>query len=160
VTATDMTRKRLAGIAPEERAPPSCYEDEFSRRTYREVARTAARAVAEHGGAIVDGTFRRLTDRAAFRGELEASCDAPVVFIECRAPRELLEARVARRTATPGISDAGQALVGEHQEEFAALDEISARNHAVLRSDRTARSVVDAVEAWLDTRMTGQEVGR
>lgn len=159
VAATDATRKMLAGIAPDERAAQDCYDDEFSRRTYREVARTAAKAVVEHGGAIVDGTFRRLADRDGFRGGLEASCGAPVVFIECRAPREVLEARVGRRAATPGPSDAGRTLVAEHQEQFAALDEVAAADHAVLRSDRTVRAAVDAVEAWLDNRMAGQEDG-
>ncbi len=156
--STDATRKALAGLAPDERAPAACYEESFSVRTYGELGRRAAAAVTEHGGVIADGTFRRRDDRDAFRAELEAAHDVETVFVECVAPREVLECRVARRgAAARDASDAREALVADQQARFAALDEVAARDHMTLRSDRPAASAADAVEAWLDWRTGGEQ---
>ena len=65
--SSDVTRKRLVGLVATQRAPSGAYGWQFNARTYGELARRAAKAVAAHGGAIVDATFRHLADREAFR---------------------------------------------------------------------------------------------
>ena len=61
--SSDVVRKELAGLSPSERAPEREYSEEASLRTYAELG---ARAAAAGDGAIIDATFRRRSDRAAF----------------------------------------------------------------------------------------------
>ena len=44
--SSDVTRKRLAGLRPRQRAGSEIYTDEFNRRTYAELGRRAARETA------------------------------------------------------------------------------------------------------------------
>lgn len=150
---SDPTRKRLAGLAPGERAAPEHYGDAFSRRTYRELGRMAALELERAGGAIVDATFRRAADRRAFADGFGAGRPRPL-FVECRAPAAVLERRSRGREGRPGeVSDATSELVAVQQREFEPLDEVEASRHAILRTDRPAAEVVDDLEALLDSRL-------
>jgi aminoglycoside phosphotransferase family enzyme len=61
--SSDLTRKRLAGVATDERAPKMTYSADWNVRTYAELARLTRKALADRGGAIVDATFRHVADR-------------------------------------------------------------------------------------------------
>ena len=63
---SDVVRKRLAGLAPTQRASPEHYTNEFTLRTYEELGRLAASEVKLRAGAIVDATFHRADRRRAF----------------------------------------------------------------------------------------------
>jgi uncharacterized protein len=65
--SSDVTRKRLAGIRPQQRARSEVYRADFNRLTYAELGRRAARETARCGGALVDATFRHRADREARR---------------------------------------------------------------------------------------------
>ncbi|MGN6188786.1 MAG: AAA family ATPase, partial [Conexibacter sp.] len=92
VLAADVVRKRLAGLAPTDRAREGDYAPGVNRRTYAELGRLAAEAAARDG-AIVDATFRHRTDRDAFHAALVAPPSAgaptaspatpPPLFVEC-----------------------------------------------------------------------------
>ena len=64
--SSDVTRKRLGGIHPRQRAADAAYSAEFNRLTYSELGRRARSATAACGGVIVDATFRHRADRQAF----------------------------------------------------------------------------------------------
>ena len=100
--SSDVTRKRLAGLAPSERAPSEAYSAEFSRRTYTELGRRAAEEVGARGGSLIDATFRHRRDRDVFAGAFAAA--APLLFIECQAPATVRAARAERARPRP---DAG-----------------------------------------------------
>jgi aminoglycoside phosphotransferase family enzyme/predicted kinase len=119
--SSDLTRKRLAGIGPGQRAPSSVYGVDFNRRTYAELARRAANEVAARGGAVVDATFRHRADRDAFA---EVFGDAaPLLFVECRAPARVLAERAAERDRQPGgVSDASLAVVVRESSTWDPLD--------------------------------------
>ena len=68
---TDAVRKSRAGLASTARAPVSLYADAVNRATYTALGRAAD--AAAHSGVIVDGTFRRRTDRDAFFTELAST---------------------------------------------------------------------------------------
>lgn len=71
--SSDVVRKRLAGVAPTERAGEAVYDEAMNARTYAALGAAAANAAAT-GGAIVDATFRRRADRDAFaRGLADAA---------------------------------------------------------------------------------------
>jgi hypothetical protein len=146
---SDVVRKRMAGLAPEERAPERVYAGAISRATYAELGRLAAARAAE--GAIVDATFRRRADRDAFRAAIGDR--ATVLFAECRAPAAVLEARAAaRERAGGGVSDAGVEILRRQQRDAEPLDEIDPRDHVLLRSDRPIAAILAELADALDRR--------
>jgi aminoglycoside phosphotransferase family enzyme/predicted kinase len=150
--SSDVVRKRLAGLAPEQPAPPGEYSEEASLRTYAELGALAA-AAARNGGALVDATFRRRSHRDAFRDGYGEADPGPV-FVECRAPAAVMAERARRREAEPGhTSDATAEIAARQLEEFEPLDEVAPDRHVQLRTDRDTPDVVDELEAALDARL-------
>ena len=149
--SSDVTRKSLAGIRPEDRAPPGVYSTEFNRLTYVELGRRAARAVAASGGAIVDATCRHRADRDAFRDGFEAA--APALYVECRAPDRVRARRATRRERQrERVSDASLPVVLREGSSWESLDELPAEDHITLRSDRPVQAQVADLLALLDRR--------
>ncbi|MEA2228723.1 MAG: uncharacterized protein QOF04_2353, partial [Solirubrobacteraceae bacterium] len=154
--SSDLVRKRLAGVPPTVRAPESAYAPAHTAATYRRLGELSADALAEHGGAIVDATFHDAASRRTFRRALGRR-DAPLLFVECRAPESVLEARAVARGHRPGhVSDATVAVVRRQVAGWAPLDEVPRGHHLVVRTDRPAETVADTVLAWLDARLAAQ----
>lgn len=150
--SSDATRKALAAVQPTERAPDSAYAPEFSARTYAALGDHGAGALRTSGGAIVDATFRHAADRRAFASALPSG--APVLFIECRAPVDVLAARAhARRQNQAQLSDADLSVVLREHTSFEALDEVDPRAHVALRTDRDEDEVLSDLLALLDLRL-------
>ncbi len=147
--SSDLTRKQLAGIAPTERGGARHYSSEFTKRTYREMG-TAARRLLERGnGVIVDATFHRREQREAFRAGLDDSVE--MLFVECRAPAELLAARVRNRESDPHhISDADLAVLERQLAESDPLEEIPARQRIQVRTEALIEDLLGEVEAAVD----------
>ena len=150
--SSDVTRKRLGGIHPRQRAADAAYSAEFNRLTYSELGRRARSATAACGGVIVDATFRHRADRQAFA---EAFGDAaPVLFVECHAPARVLAERAAQRERQPArISDASLSVVLRESSACDPLDELPPEAHVTLRSDRPAEAQLEDLRALLDRRM-------
>jgi uncharacterized protein len=109
VIGSDRLRKARAGLIATDRAPAVTYADRESREVYAELGRRVA-AARRDGGVIVDATFRRSEDVAAFSAAL-GDTEAPG-WLVCRAPADVLLARAERRTTLPGTtSDADAAVV-------------------------------------------------
>ncbi len=150
--SSDVVRKTLAGIPPTEPGSPEHYRDEFNRATYTELGRRAGAEVDSRGGALVDATFRRHADRDAFyEGFAEA---APLLFIECLTPKEIVARRAAARERDPArISDATLEVALREGERWEPLDEIPANAHLPLRTDRAIDAILTDVIALLDERL-------
>lgn len=154
---SDVTRKRLAGLEPTERASDEHYTEEFSRRTYRALGEEAAAEVERRGGAIVDATFRHRAERDAFREGL-GDCPVPVVFANCRAPAEVLLERARVRERDPDrVSDADVEIVQRQLGEFEPLDEVPAPDRTTLEAERRPVEVLAALEAFLNERLRLRE---
>lgn len=97
---SDRVRKELAGIEPTSRAGDEVYGREVSRQTYEELGKRAAERTRDCGGVVIDATCRRLQERRALLRPLEGSV-APILFVECRAPRRVLLERARRRERDP-----------------------------------------------------------
>jgi len=150
--SSDVTRKRLAGLSPGQRAGDAVYRAQFSRLTYAELARRAAKETAACGGAIVDATFRHRADREAFASAFADA--APLLFVECRAPRHVLAERAARRDRQPArVSDASLSVVVRESSAWEPLDEVAPEAHLTLRSDRPVTAQLEDLRALLDRRM-------
>jgi len=145
VLSSDVVRKAGRGLAPEERAGPDLYAGEVSTVVYAELGRRARTA---DGGAIVDATFRRPDDVAAFTRHAPAAG-----WIVCRAPAAVLLERARRRAEDPArVSDAGLDVVAA---QLAAGEELPlpAAPRAVL--DTTRPDAMQALAEALDARLRG-----
>ncbi len=151
--SSDVTRKRLFGLAPTTRAPAAAYAPSVTAETYRALAAQTTEALAQSGGAIVDATFHTAAERAAFLEAL-GGCAAPVLFAECRAPAEVLERRAIRRARAPArVSDATVDVVRRQLAAWEPFAGMSHRRHLVVPADQPVEGMADAVLAWLDRRL-------
>jgi aminoglycoside phosphotransferase family enzyme/predicted kinase len=148
--SSDVVRKELVGLGPADQAPASAYSEDMSLRTYDELGRRASAAVAD-GGALVDATFRRSADRAAFAA---AYAGPEPLFVECRAASAVVAERARRRARDPhDASDATPAIAAEQLAGFEPLDEIAPERHLILRTDGGPDDALDRLEAALDAQL-------
>ncbi|MGN6871693.1 MAG: AAA family ATPase [Solirubrobacteraceae bacterium] len=142
--SSDVTRKAGAGIASGERADPTLYAPEVSLRLY---AQLGARAAQEPRGAIVDATFRRSRERAAFHDAHGAT--RRVLHVECVAPVALRIARAhARQDSGGAASDAGPDIV--RRQTMDPLDEVAPHEHVAVRGDGPLELALAAIADALD----------
>lgn len=104
---SDVIRKQLAGVTPEERLPESHYTAEWTERVYAELIRRAEAALRAGHGVIADAVSGRAEHRAALAAAA-GRAGARFTGIWLDAPLAVREARVGRRTAD--ASDAGIAV--------------------------------------------------
>jgi aminoglycoside phosphotransferase family enzyme/predicted kinase len=149
---SDVVRKQLLGLGPEQRAPLEAYGEEGNRATYRELGHRAAAEFERGRTVVVDATFRSRRNRAAFFATY--ANESTPVFVECRAPASVLAARAEARTAgRDQPSDAGSSVALAQRRSFEPLDEVEPKRHIALRSDRPVTDVADELEAALDGRL-------
>jgi len=118
VVSSDVTRKRLAGLAPSQRAPARRYTCERTAETYRTLGRAVGRRLSAGDGVVVDATCGTAHERAELlRGLGDAR--AEMLFLECRVPLACALERAERRMRQPGhVSDATPAIVERLSERF------------------------------------------
>jgi uncharacterized protein len=152
--ASDVVRKARFGLAPTDRAPAAAYGRDATLATYRELGEHAAAAFFAGRGAVVDATLGEPEARDALRAGLGAAA-AHLRYVECRVPAAVAAARARAREFDPGrMSDATAEVAARLAAAWAALDEVPADRHLVVRADRPPRDVVRDVAAWLDRRWT------
>jgi predicted kinase len=113
----------------------------YSAAVYTRLGRLAAIAVARQGGAIVDASFRRATDRPAFARGL-CPCPAETIFVECRAPPDVLDER-ARERARQGHP------VDPDRHSFAPLDDIAPSRRLAVSTNRPVTVLTDVVTRFI-----------
>ncbi|MEM6676059.1 MAG: AAA family ATPase [Planctomycetota bacterium] len=115
---SDVERKRLFGLAAEERSGSDVggglYTRAASGATYDRLEECAAAALDGGVSVVVDATFLRRAERDRFRA-LAASKGARAVVLACVAPDDVLRDRVARREAEGRDASEATLEVLEHQ---------------------------------------------
>jgi predicted kinase len=109
VVRSDVERKRLAGMALEERLPPGSYTPNSSSQVYTAMSDRAERVLRAGHSVILDAVFARPAERAAAEA-LARRVGVPFQGIWLDVPKEVAQARVAKRTAD--ASDATPPVVG------------------------------------------------
>lgn len=151
VLDSDEIRKQRAGLSAEQTAGSENYSPTADHATYSELGRCADDELARNGGVIVDATCRRRDDRDALRDALGHACARRAVFIECRAPHDVLLRRARDRESDPAaVSDATAEVVEDQRDDWVDLDEIDPSRHLIVRSDREPAEIADEIEAMLD----------
>jgi aminoglycoside phosphotransferase family enzyme/predicted kinase len=145
VLRSDETRKRLAGVVPEERLPPGAYTKEASAAVYDALLAAAATALAGGHAAIVDGMFLTPAERDAIE-QVARAAGVPFAGLWLEAPQPVLAARLAARRGD--ASDADAAVLAESARRDtgpiawarldAAAEGLAARAEAVVNAMTTA----------------------
>jgi aminoglycoside phosphotransferase family enzyme/predicted kinase len=104
ILRSDEIRKRLAGVPPTERLPPSAYASETSERVYGEMLDLAGRLLAAGRAVVLDAVFLRPGERQA-AADAAAAAGVPFqgAWLQGQAP--MLADRLAARAGD--ASDAG-----------------------------------------------------
>jgi aminoglycoside phosphotransferase family enzyme/predicted kinase len=108
VVRSDVERKRLAGIALEERMPRGTYTPEASAKVYAAMLDRAERVLRAGHSAIVDAVFARPAEREAAEA-LARKVGVPFEGLWLDVPKEVAQARIANRKGD--ASDATPAVV-------------------------------------------------
>ena len=143
--SSDVTRKRLAGLEPTDRAGPEVYSEEFTLRTYEELGRRARAELDRGGGVIVDATFHLAAERRAYAAGLGEGAPG-IMFAECRAPRETLLERARARAGGPSVSDAWPEVVLEQLRDWQPLAEIPPHDRVEIDTDETIDEEIVEIE--------------
>jgi len=114
VVRSDVERKRLAGLALEERMPAGSYTPEASTRVYSAMLERAERALGAGHSVVLDAVFARPEERAAAEA-LACRVGVPFHGLWLEVSKHEAQARVAARTGD--ASDATPAVV-ERQFEY------------------------------------------
>lgn len=104
---SDVERKRLFGLAPDEASDGTIYTPEATERTYLRLAELAEAALRAGWSVIVDAAFLRRAERDAFRA-LAGRLGVPCAILAPTATTEEMTRRLAARRgdaseATPAI---------------------------------------------------------
>lgn len=132
VVSSDVIRKRLFGVPPEQALLGDAYSPDVSARTYRQLYEDVSACLGAGQTVIADATFLRIVDRE----RLEAvACEqnAPFFGIWLEAPYEVLVARAAGREFD--ASDADARVIDKQLQEN--LDKITWR-----RLDATGANII------------------
>jgi aminoglycoside phosphotransferase family enzyme len=133
---SDVERKRLHGLAPEDRGTDELYSEEAGKKTFAHLRATADGLLRAGLNVIVDATFLRAADREPF-AELARERGVPSAVLACRAPEEVLASRVRRRRqqeADP--SDADEEVL---RRQLASMEPVSAAEGVGVVDQDTSR---------------------
>ncbi|MEI6203800.1 MAG: AAA family ATPase, partial [Enhydrobacter sp.] len=108
VVRSDVERKRLAGVALEERMPAGSYTPESSAQVYAAMLDRAGQALRAGHSVILDAVFAKPEERAAAEA-LARKLGVPFEGTWLDIPKDVAQARVAARTGD--ASDATPAVV-------------------------------------------------
>lgn len=129
---SDVVRKELAGMDPEEAAEAEfgegIYSREFSEKTYGELADRAGRELEKGRRVAVAATFVSDRRRRQFI-DVARRLGVPVRFLECKIPDSLERERLEARTGD--VSDAGVEVYEKLKEVWEPPSPPVARVHEV-----------------------------
>ncbi len=156
VLSSDVVRKSLHGLAPEERATAALdrglYTPEATRSTYARLAANAGAALDQGRCVIVDATAQAAWERTVLADAARAH-GALLLLAEVRASEEVIRARLEARAREPGVvSDAGWEVYVAQKARWEPVT-LGAWAHLVVDGDRPLAEAVMQLERELHDRL-------
>ena len=144
---SDVERKRLGGLAPEQRSGSALgqglYSAAMSAAAYQRLRQCAAEALGGGLSVVVDATCQRREERARL-ASLGPEHGAVVRVVFCHAPRAVLEARIAaRQHAAADASEADRGVLALQQARFEPIEAAERLN--VIDADTARADLVSQV---------------
>lgn len=148
VVHSDAVRKTLAGLTPTTPTPTEfgkgIYDEDFSRRTYEEMRRQAVTHLAAGQNVILDGSYKRASERDLVQ-QLAQKNGAAAVFLYCACPLEVVKERLGIRAKDPeSISDGREELLEAQAKDFDTVD-FTAPNFWGVNTSREMPEILEKV---------------
>jgi uncharacterized protein len=155
--SSDVTRKRLAGISPEQRGDSGyeegIYSPDFTDATYYAMFDEAKKHLARGASVVLDASFARSRHRAAF-AEAAREAGADAWLLECVSTIDETRSRLARRAARPETtpSDARWETYLSQRTTWEHIGDAEPLRHAVIDSasmrHETVREALGTLFRW------------
>jgi len=143
---SDVERKRLSGMAPEQRSEPQqrdlLYSAAMSRKTFSRLEDLAGIVIEAGFPAIVDATFLHRNTRESFH-HLARRLSVPFVIIDCSAPPDQLRQRLIERARH--AQDASEADVAVMEQQLRSAQALTQEEMAYRVA---AASAEDGATLW------------
>ncbi|MBU2489111.1 MAG: AAA family ATPase [Proteobacteria bacterium] len=146
VLRTDVIRKSLFNIPPEERVPEALgsgiYSPEATERTYREMRRQAKALLLQRKSVIMDASHQRRRHREQ-AAETARQGRSAFFVVECTAPEAEVRRRLNRRLTDPAeVSDGRWEVFQAQKKDWEPLDEVPQESRIIVDT-----SIVPGAEA-------------
>jgi hypothetical protein len=146
VVRSDVVRKELLGLAPNDRCHVPFGEGEYAAnttdRTYAAMLTRARDLLACGHSVVLDGCFIQRDQRAG-AVQLGATTGVPLLVLECRADEATVRSRLERRRANPqAVSDGRWEIYRGQLEQFEPPDEIPQHERIVLDRSRPVEELM------------------
>jgi hypothetical protein len=157
VFSSDVVRKELAGLEPEEhRFEPferGIYSPAFTARTYDAMLERGRALLAQGRSVILDATFGRLDQRGKAQTAAR-EVGARFLCLECRAEEATIRRRLAERLRTGGDASDARAEIYEAQVQvFEPITELPPHEHLTLDCGRPLAQCVRDALRLVDERL-------
>ena len=118
-------------------------------RIYRKMFGRVRNVLLTGGSVVVDGCFAKRWQRTAARTHAQ-QYDTNFLFVECRAPRSVLEQRLRARSSAAGVPDsAWLTLLDRIEGNWEPVSELLADEYMAVDSANPLASIVGDVVARL-----------
>lgn len=148
VIRSDVVRKELAGLAPDQSANADwghgIYSEPWSDRTYAECQRRADALLFEGRRVVVDATFGIKARRDAFL-ELASRRCVPGLLLVCQAAPETIQARLQERQGQLDASDADLKIYQKAVDHWEAIDQESRHFWRAISTDNGLENALEQV---------------
>jgi aminoglycoside phosphotransferase family enzyme/predicted kinase len=148
VLSSDVTRKGLAGLPPDQAGDAALYAERVATGTYREMLHRAEQVLLSSRDVILDGTFRTARFRRAARA-LATRLGCRFLFLAVDADDATLRSRLGERAGQTSISDAREDLLPWLRRRYEPPVELHADELLPVDGRAPTEAIVVAVQAWL-----------
>ncbi len=139
---SDVIRKELAGIKPEESAKAEfgkgIYTEDMTRRVYGEMVRRAKELTKKGKKVVLDATFLKRWQRELVLKNFENP-----LFILAYAPEEVIKERLSKR------KDVSDADFGIYLKQKGVFDEPSELNYVIVNTDKTEKELLKELKSLI-----------
>ena len=136
---SDVIRKELVGIKPEESAKAEfgkgIYTEDMTRRVYEEMVRRAKELTKKGKKVVLDATFLKRWQRKLVLDNFEEP-----LFIWAFAPEKVIKKRLSKRK---DVSDADFSIYLKQKEVFEEPDEV---DYIKINTDKPAEELIKEIE--------------
>jgi aminoglycoside phosphotransferase family enzyme/predicted kinase len=160
IIRSDVIRKELLGIAPEERRHVPFDSGEYSpaitERTYGAMLERAAPLLRAGHSVLLDGCFIRRSQRRGAR-KLARRLGVPFLLLECRTSEDVIRQRLERRVQkNGGISDGRWEIYHGQLAEFEPPEEVGGDERVVLDRSKPVEELLRELASvlpspWVDS---------
>ena len=139
VLRSDVIRKEIFTTVAAADNSASIYSVDRTQQVYDECWTRARSRLLAGGRVIVDATFQREANRQKFL-QLAIDCGVRAVWLECTAPAERVQRRLAARQGD--ASDADWSIYELVRKQWEQPSEFTERFHEIIESDEDADSAL------------------